>query len=81
MADRSVLAILRIAPSLDAVEPAAPVQAHILDAVWHALNALGGTFDPSDREAAARDAMLGQCIAVVERMGGRDPLARDREAA
>lgn len=73
--------ILATAPSLDAVEPLSADHAVTLDIVWRELSALGGYFDPTDREATVRDAMLGQCLDVIERMGGRDPLERRREAA
>lgn len=49
--------------------------ADALDAIWHDINALGGSYEPGNWAAMARDEALADCLAVVERHGGHDPFA------
>ena len=44
-----------------------------IDRAYREIDALGGWFDPQDREAAARDELLCKVLAILERHGAVDP--------
>ena len=44
-----------------------------IDRAFREIDALGGWFDPKDREAAARNDLLEQVLAILERHGAVDP--------
>lgn len=44
-----------------------------IDRAFREIDALGGWFDPKDRDAVARDEMLRRVLAILERHGAVDP--------
>lgn len=53
----------------------------ILDAAWERINALGGYSDPADLEGRGYGRALDEVLAIIEALGGRDPVTRPREIA
>lgn len=53
----------------------------ILDAAWERINALGGYSDPADFEGRGYGRALDEVLAIIEALGGRDPLSRRQEIA
>lgn len=47
-----------------------------LDTAWAQINALGGTAEPGDEAGAAVNRNVDQALALIEALGGRDPLKR-----
>ena len=47
-----------------------------LDAVWTAVNSLGGTFAPTDEWARGYNDAIEEILNIIERLGGCDPLTR-----
>lgn len=43
-----------------------------IDLAFAEINALGGYVDMKDREAVARDELLGEILTILERHGARD---------
>jgi hypothetical protein len=50
-----------------------PATGRPIDRAYREIDALGGWFDPKDREAAARNDLLEQILAILERHGAVDP--------
>ena len=58
-----------------------PVTFHSdLDRAWYEINALAGWHHPNDRFATGYSEAIGHALAVIERLGGRDPLSRKAPA-
>jgi hypothetical protein len=45
-----------------------------LDMAWGEINAIGGTADVHDRYGAGINRAVEEALAIIERLGGRDPL-------
>lgn len=48
----------------------------MLDQAWHRVNSLGGTFMEGDLVAKGYCEAINACLAVIEELGGMDPLQR-----
>ncbi|WP_264046955.1 hypothetical protein [Methylobacterium flocculans] len=67
------MAALTVADTGIRAELIAPAGVRPIDWAFREIDALGGWFDPKDREAVARDEMLRQVLAILERHGAVDP--------
>lgn len=50
-----------------------PAAGRPIDRAYREIDALGGWFAPDDREATARDEVLREVLAILERHGAVDP--------
>ena len=48
-----------------------------LDQAWGRINSLGGTYLPGDLVAKAHVDAIGAALAIIEELGGMDPLQRN----
>ena len=50
-----------------------------LDEAWRLINARGGYSAPDDIAGAAHNEAIGVALAIIEKLGGMDPLQRGKE--